>query len=123
MNPAYQITGEGRIGEGGEVRFHGTVLLGASVSRTLRDDVRAVKYLAADDGRVSLPFVARGKLGQVRVEPDAKRLRARGLTALLGAAAEKDAHRRDDARVHERRREEESIEDQVIERLERMLHP
>jgi AsmA protein len=123
VNPAYQITGEGRIGEGGEVRFHGTVLLGASVSRTLRDDVAAVKYLSADDGRVSLPFVARGKLGRVRIEPDAKRLRDRGLTALLGTEPAKDRQRREDRSARERRRDEESIEERVIERLERMLHP
>jgi hypothetical protein len=124
VNPAYQITGEGRIGEGAEVRFYGTVLLGASVSRTLRDDVRAIKYLSADDGRVSLPFVARGRLGQVRVEPDAKRLRSRGLTALLGTSPAKEPRRDDDARAPDRQHdEEESIEDRVIERLERMLHP
>ena len=60
------------------------MLLGASISRTLREDVHAAKYLAADDGRIELPFVARGRLGDVRVEPDGKRLRARGLEALLG---------------------------------------
>ncbi len=121
VNPAYQISGKGWIDATEELRFTGTVLLGAAVSRTLRDDVRAAKYLAADDGRISLPFVARGRLGRVRVEPDGKRLRERGLTALLGDLPDardvpRDRRRRDDRRP-------EHLEDQVIERLERMLKP
>ncbi|MEO6030016.1 MAG: hypothetical protein ABIR79_24380, partial [Candidatus Binatia bacterium] len=127
-NPAYQIDGSGWIDEVQQLRFRGTVLLGAAVSRTLRDDVRAAKYLAADDGRITLPFVARGQLGKVWVEPDAKRLRARGLTALLGKSGSgskgaddgNDDDHGDDRRAPPR---EPPIEERVIERLERMLRP
>jgi hypothetical protein len=119
-NPAYQITGEGWIDEAEQVRFRGSVLLGASVSRTLRDDVRAAKYLAADDGRITLPFVARGRLGAVWVEPDGKRLRARGLTALLGKPPDDGD---DDGSDRGASRRDEPLEDRVIERLERMIHP
>ncbi len=122
VNPAYQISGKGWIDATDELRFTGTVLLGASVSRTLRDDVRAAKYLAADDGRISLPFVARGRLGHVRVEPDGKRLRERGLTALLGERPEGRDEGRGERRRGEPRRQE-SLEERVIERLERMLKP
>lgn len=122
VNPAYQVSGKGWIDVTEEMRFSGTVLLGASVSRTLRDDVRAAKYLAADDGRISLPFVARGRLGRVRVEPDGKRLRERGLTALLGETPDERAAGRGTARRGERRRED-NVEERVIERLERMLKP
>lgn len=121
VNPAYQITGDGWIDEARALRFHGTVLLGASVSRTLRDDVRAAKYLATDDGRIALPFVARGRLGAVRVEPDGKRLRARGLDALLGPAGEGRAAPSADAKKERRR--DEPLEEQVIERLEKLLRP
>ena len=121
-NPAYQITGKGWIDEARELRFHGTVLLGAAVSRTLRDDVRAAKYLAADDGRITLPFVARGRLGKVRVEPDAGRLRSRGLTALLGQSPGESGPASGDHARSDRRREA-PLPDQVIERLERMLRP
>jgi hypothetical protein len=92
------------------------------VSRTLRDDVRAAKYLAADDGRITLPFVARGRLGEVWVEPDAKRLRARGLTALLGESSE-GAERAPGQGAPRERRRGAPLEDAVIERLERMLRP
>jgi hypothetical protein len=119
-NPAYQMTGDGWLDEAQQLRFRGTVLLGASVSKTLREDVRAAKYLAADDGRITLPFVARGRLGAVRVEPDGKRLRARGLTALLGKPLADDRAGRDRDGA---RRDDEPVEDRVIERLERMLHP
>jgi hypothetical protein len=122
VNPAYQISGKGWIDQAEALRFTGTVVLGASVSRTLRDDVAAAKYLAADDGRITLPFVARGRLGAVKVEPDSKRLRERGLTALLGSLPDAvgsapDHHRRDD------RPRDDDLEDRVIERLERMLKP
>jgi hypothetical protein len=120
-NPAYQITGDGWIDEAQQLRFRGTVLLGASLSKTLRDDVRAAKYLAADDGRITLPFVARGRLGAVRVEPDGKRLRSRGLTALLGKPlGDGEGSDRDHG---DGRQDDEPLEDRVIERLERMLHP
>ncbi len=123
VNPAYQITGGGWLDEAEQLRFQGTVLLGASVSRTLRDDVKAAKYLVVDDGRVALPFVARGRLGHVWVEPDGKRLRARGLSALLGAPSDGGAERdRGDDEQREPRRQE-PLEDKVIERLERMIHP
>lgn len=122
VNPAYQVSGKGWIDATDELRFTGTVLLGASVSRTLRDDVRAAKYLAADDGRISLPFVARGRMGHVRVEPDGKRLRERGLTALLGEIPDGREDGRGEGRRGERRREE-NLEERVIERLERMLKP
>ncbi len=121
VNPAYQVTGDGWIDAAKGLRFRGTVLLGASVSRALRDDVPAVKYLAGDDGRIALPFVARGPLGDVRVEPDGKRLRTRGLEALLGAepaagtAAGQRERKRDD------RTDDEDIEERVIERLEKLL--
>jgi hypothetical protein len=121
-NPAYQITGKGWIDEAQELRVNATVLLGATVSRTLRDDVRAAKYLAADDGRIMLPFVARGRLGHVWVEPDAKRLRSRGLTALLGQSVDGGEHAPgDEARPD--RQPDASLEERVIERLERMLRP
>jgi hypothetical protein len=119
-NPAYQVTGDGWLDEAQQLRFRGTVLLGASVSKTLRDDVRAAKYLAADDGRITLPFVARGRLGAVWVEPDGKRLRSRGLTALLGKPLGDDGA---DRNRGDSRRDDEPVEDRVIERLERMLHP
>ena len=121
-NPAYQITGKGWVDEAHELRFNGTVLFGASVSRTLRDDVRAAKYLAADDGRITLPFVARGRLGHVRVEPDTKRLRARGLAALLGQSPGGAEPAPGYDTRHDNRRET-PLGDQVIERLERMLRP
>jgi hypothetical protein len=121
-NPAYQITGKGWIDDAQQLRFNGTVLLGASVSRTLREDVRAAKYLAADDGRITLPFVARGRLGEVWVEPDAKRLRARGLTALLGESSA-GAERAPGQGAPRERRRGAPLEDAVIERLERMLRP
>jgi len=125
VNPAYQITGDGWIDDARALRLRGTVLLGASVSRTLRDDVHAAKYLAEDDGRIALPFLARGKLGAVRLEPDGKRLRLRGLQALLGeptdgAAASPPPGQR---KKKDRRRDDEAIENQVIERLEKLLHP
>lgn len=123
VNPAYQITGDGWIDEGRALRFHGTVLLGASVSRTLRDDVRAAKYLATDDGRIGLPFVARGRLGAIHVEPDGKRLRAAGLEALLGTSGGDVAPPSAESKKKDRRRDEEPLEDQVIERLERLLRP
>jgi hypothetical protein len=123
VNPAYQITGSGWIAAVDQLRVHGTVVLGASVSRTLRDDVPAVKYLVSEDGRVALPFVARGKSGRVWVEPDAKRLRTLGVTALLGAPAPDAERAPQDRRHRDRRREEEPLEDKVIERLERLLHP
>jgi hypothetical protein len=122
VNPSYQVSGKGWIDSTDELRFIGTVLLGASVSRTLRDDVRAAKYLAADDGRISLPFVARGRLGDVRVEPDGKRLRERGLTALLGEIPDGRDEGRGERRRGDRRRDE-NLEERVIERLERMLKP
>lgn len=121
VNPAYQVSGKGWIDQTEELRFHGTVLLGASVSRTLRDDVRAAKYLAADDGRITLPFVARGRLGRVRVEPDGKRLRERGLSALLGTMPDGTTAAPGDRPREGRRRE--NLEEQMIERLERMLKP
>lgn len=122
VNPAYQVSGKGWIDAADELRFTGTVLLGATVSRTLRDDVRAAKYLAADDGRISLPFVARGRMGHVRVEPDGKRLRERGLTALLGEVPGGRDESPGERRRGERRRDED-LEERVIERLERMLKP
>jgi hypothetical protein len=122
VNPAYQVSGRGWIDATDELRFTGTVLLGASVSRTLRDDVRAAKYLAADDGRISLPFVARGRMGHVRVQPDGKRLRERGLTALLGEVPDGRDAGRGERRRGERRRDDD-LEERVIERLERMLKP
>ncbi|MCC6766176.1 MAG: AsmA family protein [Deltaproteobacteria bacterium] len=122
VHPAYQITGDGWLDETRTLRFRGTVLLGASVSRTLRDDVRAAKYLATDDGRIALPFVARGRLGMVRVEPDGKRLRARGLEALLGASNEGRPSPDADVTREDRRRDE-GIEEQMIERLEKLLRP
>lgn len=122
VNPAYQITGDGWIDEGRALRFHGTVLLGASVSRTLRDDVRAAKYLATDDGRIGLPFVARGRLDAIRVEPDGKRLRSAGLEALLGTPGADAALPGAESKKKDRRRDE-PLEDQVIERLQRLLRP
>ncbi|MCC6849182.1 MAG: AsmA family protein [Deltaproteobacteria bacterium] len=122
VNPAYQIAGDGWLDETRALRFRGTVLLGASVSRTLHDDVRAAKYLATEDGRIALPFVARGRLGAVRIEPDAKRLRARGLEALLGASDTTRPSPGADAERRDRRRDE-RVEDRVIERLERLLRP
>ncbi len=121
VNPAYQVTGDGWIDEARALRLHGTVLLGASVSRTLREDVHAAKYLAADDGRIELPFVAHGRLGDVSVEPDGKRLRARGLEALLGDGANGVPPSR--GRKRDTRPRDEELEDQVIERLEKMLKP
>jgi hypothetical protein len=121
-NPAYQITGEGWIDEARALRFHGTVLLGASVSRTLRDDVRAAKYLAADDGRIALPFVARGRLAAIRVEPDGKRLRERGLDALLGTSGDDGTPSSGEVKKKDRRPDE-PLEERVIERLERLLRP
>jgi hypothetical protein len=121
VNPAYQITATGWIDRTQELRVHGDVVLGASVSRTLRDDVRAAKYFTIDDGRVSLPFVARGRAGRFWIEPDAKRLRRRGLTALLGDSLGKD----DGAtgRSSSKRRDDRPVEDKLLERLERMIHP
>lgn len=121
VNPAYQIAAAGWIDRTRELRLHGEVVLGASVSRTLRDDVRAAKYFTIDDGRVSLPFVARGRGGRFWVEPDAKRLRRRGLTALLGDSLGADDAASD--RSPSKRRDEEPLEDKLIERLERMIHP
>jgi hypothetical protein len=125
VNPAYQITGDGWIDEARALRFHGTVLLGASVSRTLRDDVHAAKYLAEDDGRIALPFLARGRLGAVRVEPDGKRLRMRGLQALLGDPADGAAAPQPPAerKKKDRRHDDENLEEKVIERLEKLLRP
>ncbi len=123
VNPAYQITGDGWIDEARALRFHGTVLLGASVSRTLRDDVRAAKYLAVDDGRVALPFVARGRLGAVRVEPDGKRLQARGLEALFGEPGSEAPSAPADAGKRKERRPDDAIENRLIERLEKFLRP
>jgi hypothetical protein len=118
VNPAYQITGDGWIDEARALRFHGTVLLGASVSRTLRDDVHAAKYLAEDDGRIAL-------LGAVRVEPDGKRLRMRGLQALLGDPADGAAAPQPPAerKKKDRRHDDENLEEKVIERLEKLLRP
>lgn len=121
VNPAYQIAAAGWIDRTHELRVHGDVVLGASVSRALRDDVHAAKYFTIDDGRVSLPFVARGRSGRFWVEPDAKRLRRRGLTALLGDSFGKDGD--GNAGAPGKRRDEEPIEDKLIERLERMIHP
>ena len=75
-----------------------------------------------EDGRVALPFVARGKLGRVWVEPDAKQLRTRGMTALLGSPGS-DEHAPEEEGRRRGRRREEPLEDKVIERLERLLHP
>jgi hypothetical protein len=126
VNPAYQIAGDGWIDDARALRFHGTVLLGASVSRTLRDVVHAAKYLAEDDGRVALPFLARGRLGAVRVEPDGKRLRLRGLQALLGDAPngpEATPQPPGERKKKDRRRTDENFEEKVIERLEKLLRP
>ncbi len=124
VNPAYQVTAEGWIDEARAVRLRGTVLLGAAVSRTLRDDVHAAKYLAEDDGRIALPFVARGRLGAMRVEPDGKRLRMRGLQALLGGSGEKPGAVPDDRERKDRKRDDdEDLEEKVIERLEKLLRP
>ncbi|MEB2285453.1 MAG: hypothetical protein B6D46_01300 [Polyangiaceae bacterium UTPRO1] len=122
VNPAYQVAGDGWLDEARALRFRGTVLLGSAVSRTLREDVRAAKYLATDDGRIALPFVARGQLDAVRVEPDVKRLRARSLEALLGP--ERDGAAAPDAGAARReRRRDGGFERQVIERLEKLLRP
>jgi hypothetical protein len=121
-NPAYQITGKGWIDESQQLRFNGTVILGASVSRSLRDDVRAAKYLAIDDGRIALPFLARGRLAKVWVEPDGKRLRSRGLSALLGESGDDGNRGRKGGREDDDTRRP-PVDEQVIERLERMLRP
>ena len=98
INPVYQIGAAGWIDGTQELRVHGDVVLGAAVSRTLREDVRAAKYFMIDDGRISLPFVARGR-PWYSVEPDAKRLRRGGLTALLGDSFGKDGDADDGGRV------------------------
>jgi hypothetical protein len=121
VNPAYQIRANGWIDRAYELRWRGDVVLGASVSRTLRDDVRAAKYFLIDDGRIALPFVARGRPGRFTVEPDAKRLRRRGLTALLGESFGTDGGRGAGART--KPRDDEPLEDKMLERLERMIHP
>ena len=122
VNPGYQVVGDGWIDENRALRFRGTVLLGASVSRTLREDVHAAKYLAGDDGRIELPFLARGRLDAVRVEPDTKRLRVRGLEALLGAPPDGSAPPKPRDKRAPREHDEE-LEHEVIDRLQKLLRP
>jgi hypothetical protein len=64
------------------------------------------------------------RLGAVRVEPDGKRLQARGLEALLGGEGKTaPLPVLTDAGKRKERRPEDGLEDRVIERLEKLLRP
>jgi len=90
------------------------------LSRTLRDDVRVAEVLSGPDGRVTLPFLVRGSLTHLSVEPDMKELRRVGLDALLGHEAA--APETDDQDGGKRERRKERLGDKVIERLQKLLH-
>jgi uncharacterized protein involved in outer membrane biogenesis len=121
----YAITGAGWIDRKRQVRFDGDLVLSAALSAALREDVRAVRYLLDADERVTVPFRVRGTLGHARFEPDAKRLRARGLEILRQARDEPAEVRapRDPKRRSPRPPDVEQAEEAVLDRLDRMLRP
>jgi len=122
---AYEIIGGGWIDFDRQMWMEGDLLLSPSISAVLSDDVRAARYLIGKDGRVSVPLRMRGRLGEARPEPDAKRLRARGIRALVetGPAHRSDREPGAGRDKMGRRGDGEQVERQILDRLERMLRP
>lgn len=90
----YEVRGGGWVDADRQVRFRGDLVLGESLSATLREDLRLARYLCGADGRVTLPFRLRGPIDDPRPEPDMKRLRARGLQVLQDRVAPGDRDER-----------------------------
>jgi hypothetical protein len=116
----YELAGGGWIDAARRLRFRGSLALCPSLSARLGDDVPATRHLRADDGRVTVPFRARGPLEDLRVEPDMKALRRRGLELLRAPGRRRDAAPEDAGR---RPRGADDLEAAILERLERIIRP
>ena len=120
---AYDVTGAGWIARDRELRFRGELRLSSRLSTMLRDDVHAARYLCDATGRVAIPFRVHGPLGRLSIEPDARRLRERGIQLLV----ERAGGRR--GTVPPRSRDTaappggEELADPIVERLHGMLQP
>jgi hypothetical protein len=82
----YEIVSQGTLDQEGMLRLHGDLVLSPTLSTALRADFPALRYLARADGQLVLPFRVRGPLDDPVAEPELKRIRARDLAGLVGAA-------------------------------------
>jgi hypothetical protein len=82
----YELVGDGTLDRERTLRLRGDLVLSPTLSTALRGDLPALRYLARADGRLVLPFRVRGALDDPVVEPELKRIRARDLAGLVGAA-------------------------------------
>ncbi len=120
----YEISGAGWIDGSRRTRFGGEVTLASAVSQRLGKDVPAMRYLAGRDGRLIVPFRLTGHLGKALPEPDVKRLR--GPRQRLRPRADPGGVEPEPpigSDRPERSPDQGGIEQLIIERLERMLHP
>jgi AsmA-like C-terminal region len=112
----YEITGHGWLDLARRIRVHGDLRLSRPVSVALREEVPALRRLQCEDGRLTVPFRLRGRLGEAEPQPDFGRLRAHGLEMLRDARIRRPRSKAGDAKGRGRR-----IEDEVLDRLERMI--
>jgi AsmA protein len=67
----YSIRGEGVYELRNQLDFKATLFASRELSQDIIDDVKEAKYLAGPDGRIEIPFRARGALPSVKPMPDA----------------------------------------------------
>jgi hypothetical protein len=82
----YEIVCDGTLDRERTLHLRGDLVLSPTLSTALRGDLPALKYLARSDGQLVLPFRVHGPLDDPLVEPELKRIRARDLAGLVGAA-------------------------------------
>jgi len=68
--PDFGAKGEGRIDFAGRLDFRGELLLSQQMTKDLIQGAGAARYLASKDGRVALPFAAKGVLPRVTAHPE-----------------------------------------------------
>jgi hypothetical protein len=120
---AYELVGDGWIDTQRQLRLHGDLLLAPELSAALREDVPAARVFVGSSGRLTVPFRAHGRLGSVRLEPDVKRARARGVDALLARGRDRPPGAPLPRGAIPRVPDDPGRDDQLIERLERALRP